>query len=100
MKIQNNECKQKLIQRLRRIEGQVRGVEAMLEEERDCREIMQQLTAIHSAVQSTSRAFFQDYAAVCLSEMDDAETTGRNASSQVNREQMLQEMISLLDKTP
>ncbi len=99
MKIQNNECKQKLIQRLRRIEGQVRGVEAMLEEERDCREIMQQLTAIHSAVQSTSRAFFQDYAAVCLAEMDEKEADA-GMSVQVKREKILQEMIALLDKTP
>jgi len=99
MKIENNESKQKLIQRLRRIEGQVRGVQSMLEEERDCREIMQQLTANHSAVQSTSRAFFQDYAAVCLEEMDEKEA-GAGKSVQVKREKILQEMIALLDKTP
>jgi DNA-binding FrmR family transcriptional regulator len=99
MKIENNESKQKLIQRLRRIEGQVRGVQSMLEEERDCREIMQQLTAIHSAVQSTSRAFFQDYAAVCLAEMDETEA-GAGMGVQVKREKILQEMINLLDKTP
>jgi hypothetical protein len=34
MKIQNSETKEKLTQRLRRVEGQIRGVEAMLEEER------------------------------------------------------------------
>jgi DNA-binding FrmR family transcriptional regulator len=101
MKIQNNESKQKVIQRLRRIEGQVRGVQSMLEEERDCREIMQQLTAIHSAVQSTSRAFFQDYAAVCLAEMDEEEvSSGSSAGVQAKREKILQEMITLLDKTP
>ena len=99
MKIQDNESKQKLIQRLRRIEGQVRGVQSMLDEERDCREIMQQLTAIHSAVQSTSRAFFQDYAAVCLAEMDDEEKSA-GSGVQVKREKILQEMITLLDKTP
>ena len=99
MKIENSESKQKLIQRLRRIEGQVRGVQSMLNEERDCREIMQQLTAIHSAVQSTSRAFFQDYAAVCLAEMDEEEAaSGKNV--QIKREKILQEMINLLDKTP
>ncbi len=100
MKIQNNESKEKLIQRLRRIEGQVRGVQAMLEEERDCREIMQQLTAIHSAVQSTSRVFFHDYAAVCLSEMDEEILSGKSGSMQVKREQILQDMITLMDKTP
>ncbi len=45
MKIQNQEAKEKLVQRLRRIEGQVRGVQGMLDEERDCREIMQQLVS-------------------------------------------------------
>ena len=100
MKLQNIETKEKLIQRLRRIEGQVRGVQAMLDQERDCREIMQQLTAIHSAVQSTSRAFFQDYAAICLAEMDEQGISDSGSSVQVKREKILQEMIALLDKTP
>jgi DNA-binding FrmR family transcriptional regulator len=100
MKINNEETKDKLIQRLRRIEGQVRGVQNMLEQERDCREIMQQLTAIHSAVQSTNRAFFQDYAAVCLTEMDEAVQPAGGPPVQIKREKILQEMIALLDKTP
>ena len=97
MKLQNAETKEKLIQRLKRVEGQMRGVQAMLAEERDCREIMQQLAAAHSAVQSASRVFFRDYAAACMAEMD-GETT--SASPETRREQMVQEMIALLDKTP
>lgn len=100
MKLANQETKEKLIQRLRRIEGQVRGVQTMLEQERDCREIMQQLTAIHSAVQSTSRAFFHDYAAVCMAEMDEQHPADDGPSKQIRREKILQEMIALLDKTP
>ena len=96
MKIENTEIKDKLIQRLRRIEGQVRGVQGMLTEERDCRDIMQQLTAIHSAVQSTSRTFFQNYAAVCLAEIDNS----AQPNSNIKREKILDEMIALLDKTP
>ena len=91
MKIENQESKDKLIKRLRRIEGQLRGVQGMLEEERDCREIMQQLSAISSAVRSTSRTFFQDYAVLCLMDMG-----GETERSQ----EMLEEMISLLEKTP
>jgi CsoR family transcriptional regulator, copper-sensing transcriptional repressor len=100
MKIQNSETKEKLIQRLRRIEGQVRGVQAMLNEERDCREIMQQLAAIHSAVQSTSRTFLQDYATICLAEMDDDAPVEAKLGLQTKREKMVQDMIALLDKTP
>ncbi len=91
MKIENRETKQQLIKRLRRIEGQTRGVQAMLEEERDCREIMQQLSAVSSAIKSTSRIFFQDYAGQCLTEMGE--------ENQPNPE-LLDELISLLDKTP
>ncbi|MFC3747883.1 metal-sensitive transcriptional regulator [Paenibacillus sp. GCM10012306] len=39
--------------RLKRIEGQVRGVLGMLEEGKDCREIVTQLTAIRTAVDRT-----------------------------------------------
>ena len=100
MKIHNDVTKEKLIQRLRRIEGQVRGVQAMLDEERDCREIMQQLTAIHSAVQSTSRVFFRDYASICLAELDGQAQPEPGSALQAKRDKMVQEMIALLDKTP
>jgi len=100
MKIQNLETKENLVQRLKRIEGQVRGVQTMLNEERDCQEIMQQLTAIHSAVQSTSRIFLQDYATACLTEMDKEIGSRSGASNKSRREKMVQDMIQLLDKTP
>ena len=100
MKIQNLETKDSLIRRLKRIEGQVRGVQTMLNEERDCQEIMQQLTAIHSAIQSTSRIFLQDYATACLLEMDKEASNHSEASVQGKREKMVQDMIQLLDKTP
>ena len=100
MKIQNLETKENLIRRLSRIEGQVRGVQTMLNEERNCQEIMQQLTAIHSAVQSTSRIFLQDYATACLLEMDEDSYDHSEALKQNKRERMIREMIELLDKTP
>ena len=92
MKIENQQTKGVLIKRLRRIEGQLRGVQAMLEEERDCREIMQQLSAVSSAVKSTSRVFFEDYAALCLADMDRDQPEENQA--------LLREMVALLDKTP
>jgi DNA-binding FrmR family transcriptional regulator len=100
MKIQSLETKENLIRRLKRIEGQVRGVQAMLNEERDCQEIMQQLTAIHSAVQSTSRIFLQDYATTCLMDMEKENRNRSDPLKQRKQEKMIQEMIQLLDKTP
>jgi DNA-binding FrmR family transcriptional regulator len=100
MKIQNLEAKQNLVQRLRKIEGQVRGVQTMLDEERDCREIMQQLSAIHSAVQGVSRVFLHEYATSCLSELDEntGSVTGENQRNK--REKIVQDMLTLLNKAP
>lgn len=100
MKIQNAEAKDKLVQRLRRIEGQARGVQSMLEEERDCRDIIQQLTAIHSAVQGASRLFLQEYASACLLEMDEAGYPKNSAELREKRGKIIQDMIVLLDKAP
>ncbi|MDD5369270.1 MAG: metal-sensitive transcriptional regulator [Anaerolineaceae bacterium] len=100
MKIQNPEAKEKLVQRLRRIEGQVRGVQSMLADERDCREIMQQLAAIHSAVQGASRFFLQEYATLCLSEMDENVQVHHPSDLRIQRQRMVHDMIDLLDKTP
>ena len=48
------EVKADLVTRLHRIEGQVRGVEKMVQEERDCGAILQQMSAIRSAVHHAS----------------------------------------------
>ncbi len=89
-----------MIQRLRRVEGQIRGVENMLEEERDCQEILQQLSAIRSAVQSASRIFLQEYATACLTEMDEDSLAEGKAAARGRREKIVQDMITLLDKAP
>jgi DNA-binding FrmR family transcriptional regulator len=98
MKINNLEAKENLIHRLRRIEGQARGIQSMLDEERDCREILQQLSSMHAALQSASRIFLQDYATACMLEMDS--TTVTSAEVRLRREKMIQDMIQLLDKAP
>jgi DNA-binding FrmR family transcriptional regulator len=100
MKIQDTEAKEKLVQRLRRIEGQVHGVQNMLNEERDCREIMQQLAAIHSAVQGASRIFLQEYAGACLVELDESVQLGGDSNLRKKREKIIQDMIELMDKAP
>jgi DNA-binding FrmR family transcriptional regulator len=64
----NKVSKEDLSKRLRRIEGQVRGVAKMVEEDRDCREIIQQLAAIRSATNQVSLAVARSYASQCLCE--------------------------------
>ena len=63
-----------LSERLKRIEGQVRGVQRMVEEGRDCQAILHQLTAVRAATYQVSLLLVRDYASQCLRESDEAAT--------------------------
>ncbi|MEM8500816.1 MAG: metal-sensitive transcriptional regulator [Pseudomonadota bacterium] len=54
------------IRRLNRIEGQVRGIGRMIDEERYCIDILQQVQAIKSAVAKVEDAILKDHAATCV----------------------------------
>jgi DNA-binding FrmR family transcriptional regulator len=56
--------------RLKRIEGQVRGVQRMVEDERGCRDIVHQLTAIKAAISSLNCVVVDCYARGCLGDFD------------------------------
>lgn len=54
------------VRRLNRIEGQVRGISRMIEAERYCIEILQQMQAIKSALAKVEDAILKDHAATCV----------------------------------
>ena len=89
MQVKNIDTREDLKRRLRRIEGQVRGVEKMLDGDRDCRELLQQLAAIRSAVQQASQVVARSYACQCLEEP---------AAGQ-SRQELVEDLISVLSKT-
>ena len=60
--------KGKLIDRLKRIEGQARGVQKMIEDERYCIDIVQQLSSISSATDEVALAVLQDHIEGCVSD--------------------------------
>ena len=62
----NPSSKQDLLKRVRRIEGQARGVARMIEEERDCQDILQQLAAVRSAAHQATVALVRNYTAECI----------------------------------
>jgi DNA-binding FrmR family transcriptional regulator len=61
-----DEQKAELRKRLHRLEGQVRGVNKMLDEERSCQEIIQQLAAVRAAAHQASLLVVRAYARECL----------------------------------
>lgn len=52
--------------RLRRIEGQVRGLQRMVDEDRYCINVLEQVAAVTRALQSVSLALLEDHLAHCV----------------------------------
>jgi DNA-binding FrmR family transcriptional regulator len=74
MHVQSEEERLRIRKRLNRIEGQVRGVNRMLDEDRDCREVVQQLSAVRAAVHQTGLELMRVYAEKCLHDPETGET--------------------------
>ena len=66
---QTAEEKDKLLNRLKRLEGQVRGLQKMVEEERDCRDILTLLSGIRSALDATGDIILATYLQKCQAEL-------------------------------
>lgn len=62
----SGDTKDNLLKRLRRIEGQTRGVQRMIEEERSCQEVMMQLAALKSAVVQVAMTMLSNQMGSCL----------------------------------
>lgn len=58
--------KDQLLTRLRRVEGQVRGIERMVEDERYCIEVMTQINAIQAALDKIALGLLDGHARHCL----------------------------------
>lgn len=60
--------KDNLLKRLRRIEGQVAGISRMVDEDRYCIDILTQVSAVTSALQSVSLKLLDEHLAHCVVE--------------------------------
>jgi DNA-binding FrmR family transcriptional regulator len=62
------DAKDDYLKRLRRIEGQVRGLQRMIEEDKYCIDILTQVSAAKSALESVALGLLQEHLAHCVSE--------------------------------
>jgi len=60
--------KEALVKRLRRIEGQVRGIEKMVEDERYCIDILTQIAAANTALESVAFKVLDDHVNHCVAD--------------------------------
>jgi len=55
-----------LLNRLKKIEGQVKGIQRMIEEEKCCTEVMIQISAIRSAINKVGGMMIESYVSDCM----------------------------------
>ena len=86
------ENKGKLLNRLSRIEGQVRGVARMVDEDRYCIDILTQIQAVRAALVRVESEMLKDHLGHCI----EAAIAGGDADDQ---RQKASELIQLLERT-
>jgi DNA-binding FrmR family transcriptional regulator len=79
--------KDDLLQRLRRVSGQVGGVERMVDKERYCIDILTQVSAIQAALDKVALALLDDHARHCVV-----------GATEDNREEMTEEMMAAVGR--
>ena len=61
-------AKPELVKRLHRIEGQVRGIERMVEDDRYCIDVLTQIAAVNTALESLALTILDDHVQHCVAD--------------------------------
>ena len=83
--------KAKITARLRRMEGQVRGVQRMVDEDQYCLDVLTQLSAIIAAARQTGLLVLEDHVRGCV-------MGAEHAHDESDREELLTELIGAIDR--
>ena len=83
--------KAKIMARLRRMEGQVRGVQRMVEEDQYCLDVLTQLSAVIAAARQTGLLVLEDHVRGCV-------LGAERAQDEIDREELLTELIGAIDR--
>jgi DNA-binding FrmR family transcriptional regulator len=78
--------REQLVKRLHRIEGQVRGIERMVEEDRYCIDVLTQISAVTTALESLGMEILDDHVTHCVA---GALASGDEAAAAEKRDELL-----------
>ncbi len=85
------EIKARNLKRLRRIEGQVRGLQKMVEDDRYCADVMTQISSVHEALRSVGRELMRNHLRHCA-------TQAIREGDPEHSEQMYDELVEMMYK--
>jgi DNA-binding FrmR family transcriptional regulator len=80
--------KDNILQRLKRIEGQVRGIQRMIGEEQSCVDILMQIAAVRAALDKVGLAVFESHSRQCI----------KQALVDENREEALEDLLNTMSR--
>ena len=63
--------REKMLKRLRRLEGQIRGIQTMIEEGRECYDILTQIMAVRAALEGVAFILVENYLENCIYSPDE-----------------------------
>lgn len=79
-----NETVESILRRLKRIEGQVRGLQRMVAEGRPCDEVLTQMTATKKAMESAATLILEEFLNVCAAEVTEGRVDPRKPEEVAN----------------
>lgn len=83
---QKMETKEDMLKRLRRIEGQVKGIHKMIEEDKYCVDILTQIAAVRAAINKVGSLILEKHSMTCI----------ENAASSEDRKKALSELAKTM----
>jgi CsoR family transcriptional regulator, copper-sensing transcriptional repressor len=86
----DHDAKERNVKRLRRIEGQVRGLQKMVEEDRYCADIMTQISSVHEALRAVGRELMRNHLKHCA--------TSAIRSGPERADEMYDELVEMMYK--
>ena len=84
------DAKERNLKRLRRIEGQVRGLQKMVEEDRYCADVLTQISSVHEALRAVARELMRNHLKHCA--------TSALRGTPAEAEAMYDELVELMHK--
>ncbi len=82
------DTKKSLLNRMKRIEGQVKGIERMIENEQYCSDILMQISAVRAALNKVSGIILENHAKNCI----------KQRLSEVDSDDALEELLDIIIK--
>jgi DNA-binding FrmR family transcriptional regulator len=83
------ELKAQALARLKRIEGQIRGLQKMVEDERYCGDVLVQVASVHEALRGVGKLLMRNHLRHCI-------TDALNSGDERNREEAYTEVLDLM----